>query len=395
MLIPDDDHRALAARLDLCHFEEDAPGMVYWHPRGWVLYRLLEDAARAHVLAAGYREVRAPQLVRRRIWETSGHWREFRSSMFAFGAGAEEAALKPVSCPGHIQLVQRMAPSWRDLPLRLAEFGLVHRDEADGALHGLMRLRQFTQDDGHIFCAPDQVADEVARFCRELRPFYRRFGIADLSAALSLRPPNRVGSDEWWDRAERELTDVVASLGIPVDVMPGEGAIYGPKLELILRDRRDRPWQLGTIQLDYVLPQQFDLRYVAPSGERAHVVMLHRALFGSIERFLGVLLEHHGARLPAWLAPDQLALLPVAPRHEARARELLDQTALRVRVDDSSTTLARRIAQAHHDGVPFVGVLGDRELADGTLSVRAGDEQWTAPASEALARVTGSASRPA
>jgi len=395
MLIPDDDHRALAARLDLCHFEEDAPGMVYWHPRGWVLYRLLEDAARAHVLAAGYREVRAPQLVRRRIWETSGHWREFRSSMFAFGAGAEEAALKPVSCPGHIQLVQRMAPSWRELPLRLAEFGLVHRDEADGALHGLMRLRQFTQDDGHIFCAPDQVADEVARFCRELRPFYRRFGIADLSAALSLRPPNRVGSDEWWDRAERELTDVVASLGIPVDVMPGEGAIYGPKLELILRDRRDRPWQLGTIQLDYVLPQQFDLRYVAPSGERAHVVMLHRALFGSIERFLGVLLEHHGARLPAWLAPDQLALLPVAPRHEARARELLDQTALRVRVDDSSTTLARRIAQAHHDGVPFVGVLGDRELADGTLSVRAGDEQWTAPASEALARVTGSASRPA
>jgi threonyl-tRNA synthetase len=393
MLIPDDDHRALAARLDLCHFEEDAPGMVYWHPRGWTLYRLLEDAARAHVLAGGYREVRTPQLVRRRIWQASGHWGEFRSSMFAFGAGAAEAALKPVSCPGHIQLVQRMAPSWRDLPLRLAEFGLVHRDEADGALHGLMRLRQFTQDDGHIFCAPDQVAAEVARFCRELPPFYRRFGMSDISVALSLRPPNRVGSDAWWDRAEHELSDVVASLGMPVEVIPGAGAIYGPKLEFILRDRRDRPWQLGTIQLDFVLPQQFDVRYVAPGGERAHVVMLHRALFGSIERFLGVLLEHHGAQLPPWLAPDQLALLPVAPRHEARARELLGQTALRARVDDSSATLARRIAQAHHDGVPFVVVLGDRELADGTLSVRAGDEQWSAPTSEALVRLTDSASR--
>ena len=392
--LPDDDHRALAARLELCHFEDDAPGMVYWHPRGLVLHRLLEAAARDHVLAGGYREVRTPQLVRKRVWETSGHWAEFRSAMFALG---DDAALKPVSCPGHIQIVQKLAPSWRDLPLRLAEFGVVHRDEPDGALHGLLRLRQFTQDDGHIFCAPDQVAGEVARFCRELPAFYRRFGFADISVALSLRPENRVGDDAWWDRAERELCEVVAELGIPHAIQPGAGAIYGPKLEFGLCDRRGRPWQLGTIQLDFVMPRRFDVRYVDASGGRVHAVMLHRALYGSIERFIGVLLEHHGAQLPPWLAPEQIAVLPVAPRHDARAAVVRDELApLRARLDASDSTLARRIARAHHDGVPFVAVIGDRELADGTLSVRAGSgNQWTAPASEARDRLLSSAARPA
>jgi len=386
--LPADDHRALAARLDLCHFEDDAPGMVYWHPRGWVLYRLLENAAREHVLAGGYREVRTPQLVRRRVWQTSGHWGEFASAMFAFGDGASSAALKPVSCPGHIQIVQRMAPSWRDLPLRLAEFGLVHRDEPDGALHGLMRLRQFTQDDGHIFCAPDQVAGEVERFCRELPPFYRGCGCEDVSVALSLRPDNRLGDEALWDRAERELTGVAERLGIPFEINPGGGAIYGPKLEFLLRDRRGRAWQLGTIQLDFVMPERFDVRYVDASGERRHVVMLHRALYGSIERFMGVLLEQHGAQLPAWLAPDQIAILPVAPRHEERASALCGELGLRARVDRSDATLARRIAMAHHDGVPFVVVIGDRELADDTLAVRPrSGAQWTARASEACERL--------
>jgi len=386
-LLPPDDHRALLARLDLCHFQDDAPGMVFWHPRGWTLYRLLEAAVREQVAAAGYREVRTPQLLRRPIWERSGHWGKFHDAMFACGDGPDEAALKPVSCPGHIQLVRRHAPSWRDLPLRLAEMGLCHRDEPSGTLHGLMRLRQFTQDDGHIFCAADQVAGEIERFCRDLPAFYRRFGFDHVSLALSLRPENRLGDDAWWDRAERELSDVVAGLGLACEVHPGAGAIYGPKLEFVLRDRRGRPWQCGTIQLDFVMPQRFDVRYVDAGGDRRHVVMLHRALFGSIERFLGVLLEHHGAALPAWLAPDQVAVVPVSASHHARAAEVcaqLAQAGLRGRLDAGGETLSRRVAVAHHDGVPFVVVIGDRELADGSLAVRARDGRWSRPAAAAI-----------
>jgi threonyl-tRNA synthetase len=389
-LLPPDDHRALIARLDLCHFQDEAPGMVFWHPRGWTLYRLLEDAVREHVVAAGYREVRTPQLLRRPIWERSGHWGRFRDAMFAFGDGADAAALKPVSCPGHIQLVRRLAPSWRDLPLRLAELGQCHRDEASGTLHGLMRLRQFTQDDGHIFCTADQVAGEVAQFCRDLPAFYRRFGFDHVSVALSLRPDNRLGDDAWWDRAERELADAVAGLGLACEVQPGAGAIYGPKLEFALRDRRGRPWQCGTIQLDFVMPQRFDVRYVDAGGDRRHVVMLHRALFGSIERFLGVLLEHHGAQLPLWLAPDQVAVVPVASNHAVRAAEIcaeLARAGLRSRLDAEDGTLSRRIAVAHHDGVPFVVVIGDREVGDATLAVRARDDRWSRPAGDAIAEL--------
>ncbi|HEX7837413.1 MAG TPA: threonine--tRNA ligase [Kofleriaceae bacterium] len=384
--LPPDDHRALMARLDLCHFQDEAPGMVFWHPRGFALYRLLEGAVRAQ-LAGGYREVRTPQLLRRPVWERSGHWGKFHDAMFAVGEGKDEAALKPVSCPGHIQIVRRLAPSWRDLPIRLAEFGLCHRDEASGTLHGLMRLRQFTQDDGHIFCTDDQVAAEIERFCRELPVFYRRFGFAELSLALSLRPDNRLGDDAWWDRAERELGEVVAGLGLPCEIQPGAGAIYGPKLEVILRDRRGRPWQCGTIQLDFVMPQRFDLRYVDPEGKRRHVVMLHRALFGSIERFLGILLEHHGAALPAWLSPEQVSVAPVSSRHAPVAAEIAEQLAhagLRARLDVEDS-LARRIAVAHHDGVPFVAIIGDREAAGGSLTVRAADGQATAPVGEAIA----------
>jgi threonyl-tRNA synthetase len=379
-VLADDDHRALMARLDLCHFQDEAPGMVFWHPRGLTLHQLLENAARAHVVAAGYREVRTPQMLRRAVWERSGHWGKFHDFMFAVGEGPDEAALKPVSCPGHIQLVRRQAPSWRALPIRLAEFGLVHRDEASGTLHGLMRLRQFTQDDGHIFCTEDQVAEEVAHFCRQLPAFYRRFGFEDVTVALSLRPENRLGEEAWWDRAERELGEVVASLGIPCEVQPGAGAIYGPKLEFLLRDRRGRPWQCGTMQLDLVMPQRFDVRYVDAGGERRHVVMLHRALFGSIERFLGILLEQHGAALPAWLAPEQVAVVPVASRHQPRAVEVqarLVAAGLRVRLDDDDESLARRIAVAHHDGVPFAVVIGDREETAGSLAVRGRDGQWS------------------
>jgi threonyl-tRNA synthetase len=363
--------------------------MAFWHPRGWVLYRLLEEAARAHVRAAGYREVRTPQILRRPIWEKSGHWATFQGAMFAFGDGAGEAALKPVSCPGHIQIVRRMAPSWRDLPLRIAELGLVHRDEASGTLHGLMRLRQFTQDDGHIFCAPDDVAPEVDRFLAGVLAFYRRFGFGDgdVAIALSLRPENRLGDDAAWDRAERVLADAALRLGVPCEIQPGAGAIYGPKLELVLRDRRGRAWQCGTIQIDFVMPQRFDLRYVDASGERRHPAILHRALFGSLERFLGILLERHGAELPAWLAPEQIAVVPVGAAHAERAaaacREL-EAVGLRARVDADAATLAKRVLRAHQDGVPFVVVIGDREIEAGSLAARARDGAWSAPAAEVI-----------
>lgn len=386
--LPADDHRALAARLDLCHFEDEAPAMVYWHPRGWVLYKLLEDAARAHVVAGGYREVRTPQLMRRPVWERSGHWGKFHDAMFACGGAGDEAALKPVSCPGHIHLVKRMAPSWRDLPIRIAELGLVHRDEAKGTLHGLMRLRQFTQDDGHIFCTEDQIAGEVERFCRELPAFYRRFGFEDVSVALSLRPEHRLGDDALWDRAENALRAVALQLELPLAIQPGAGAIYGPKLEFVLRDRRGRAWQCGTIQLDFVMPQRFDVRYVDATGDKRPVVMLHRALFGSLERFLGMVLEQHGAALPAWLAPEQVAVIPIGEAHREQAAAIVRQLAaagLRARLDASDDSLKRRIAIAHHDGVPFQIVLGDREIAGGTLAIRARDAQWWAPTELAVA----------
>ncbi len=391
-----DDHRALAARLDLLHFQDEAPGMVFWHPRGYTLYRLLEDEARRHVLAGGYREVRGPQVLRRPVWQQSGHWDHFRAGMFAFGEGADEAALKPVSCPGHIQLVKRAAPSWRDLPLRLAEMGLVHRDEPGGTLHGLMRLRQFTQDDGHVFCTDGQIAGEVERFCRDLPAFYRRFGFDDVAVALSTRPAERVGDDGWWDQAEAALEAAVSSLGVPFTVQPGGGAFYGPKLEFVLRDRRGRPWQLGTIQLDLVLPRRFDLRYVDADGERKHLVMLHRALFGSIERFLGVLLEHHGAALPAWLAPEQVAVLPVGADQRAAADALRDRlvaAGVRARVDDDGDTLARRIAVAHRDGVPVVAIIGAREQAAGTVTLRGRDGQVTRAVDAAVADLVARCAR--
>ena len=383
--LPADDHRALIGRLDLCHFQDEAPAMVFWHPRGWILFKLLEDAARAHIRAGGYREVRTPQLIRRPVWESSGHWGAFEHAMFAIG----DAALKPVSCPGHIQLVQRAAPSWRDLPLRIAEFGLCHRDEPSGTVHGLMRLRQFTQDDGHIFCTEEQVASELERFCSELIVFYRRFGFDQVEVALSLRPENRLGDDAAWDRAEQQLGEAVAALGLPCTIQPGAGAIYGPKLELLLRDRRGRSWQCGTIQLDFVMPQRFDVRYVDASGDKRHVVMLHRALYGSIERFIGLLLEHHGAALPAWLAPEQIAILPISADHAAYAESVHAQLAmhdLRSRIDREGT-VARRVAVAQHDGVPFVVVVGDREVRDGTLALRARDGQSTAPLAEGVANL--------
>jgi threonyl-tRNA synthetase len=377
--------------------------MVYWHPHGWTVFRLLEDIVREHVARLGYREVRTPQLLPRQVWETSGHWGKFADGMFVLGARGDgagalvDAALKPVSCPGAIAIARKLAPSWRDLPIRLAEIGLVHRDEDSGALNGLLRLRQFTQDDGHVFCTDEQMAGEIESFIRDAPAFYRRFGFDDVSIALSLRPANRLGDDARWDRAERVLRDAVAAVGVPIDEQLGAGAIYGPKLELVLRDRRGRSWQCGTMQLDFVMPERFDVRYVDGRGDKQLVVMLHRALFGSFERFIALLLERHDGALPAWLAPEQVMIAPVGEAHLAHARAVAaraTELGLRARVD-ADGSIARRIARAHDDGVPFAVVIGDRELADGSLSARARDRQWSGAAAPVLDELRRACAPPA
>jgi threonyl-tRNA synthetase len=399
-MLNENDHRAVAAKMGLLHFQEEAPGMVFWHPRGLAIYRALDEAQRAQLRAEGYEEVKSPQLLRRPMWEASGHWQHFRDAMIRIGGqgenGAIESALKPVSCPGHVQIVKRMAPSYRDLPLRIAELGVVHRDEASGALHGLMRLRQFSQDDGHVFCAESQAEDEVVRFLEGVKPFYAQLGFVELDVALSLRPLDRAGDDASWDRAEAALARALARWGEPVREQPGAGAFYGPKIEIALRDRNGALWQCGTIQLDLVMPERFDLRYVDSSGARQPLVMLHRALYGSLERMLGILLEHHGAALPAWLAPEQVVVLPIAAEQEDAARSFersLRDDGLRVAIDARGESLGKRIAEAHERGVPFAAVIGRRERESGSIALRSRSGQSVLAREEARRAIAEACAR--
>jgi len=370
------DHREIGRRLDLFHFQEEAAGMVFWHPRGYRTFRALEALIRRHAEQDGFAEVRTPQLLRQPIWEASGHWQHFRQNMFVLDE--EELAAKPVSCPGHLEILRRRAPSYRDLPLRYSELGLVHRNEPSGTLHGLFRLRQFTQDDGHVFCEIAQVEAEVARFCRSLVRLYAALGFEQVEVSFASRPDDRAGSDAVWDRAEGLLQQAAQAAGLTPEHAPKAGAFYGPKLEFALPDRLGRRWQCGTIQLDLVLPERFDVEFVAASGARERPLMLHRATLGSLERFLGIVLEQHDGRLPAWLAPDQVVVVPIDAEHHAYAREVLDELAragLRAAMDLRGETLARRIALAHEYGIPYVAVVGRRERDARSLSLRHGDEQ--------------------
>ena len=381
------DHRSLGQRLELFHFQEEAPGMAFWHPNGRLLYRLLEGHARRHIEAAGYREVATPQILRKAVWEKSGHWNHYREAMFEVLDQDCEAAVKPVSCPGHIQILQSKRVSHRDLPVRLAEFGLVHRDEQKGALHGLLRLRQFTQDDGHIFCRPDQAQDEVERFCRSVPSFYAAFGFHKLVVAFSTRPVDRAGDDTAWDASEGALRAVLEKLGMEHSVQAGSGAFYGPKLEFILQDRQGREWQCGTIQFDLVMPESFGLHYFDADGAKRPMVLLHRAMYGSLERFLGVLLEHHGPFLPGWLAPVQVRVLPVAEEHRPWAEDVLSacrKEGLRCDIVGPEESLAKRIAIAQEDAVPFTVVVGRREVSAGTVSIRSRVKQVTLGLDEAV-----------
>ncbi|HTV77627.1 MAG TPA: threonine--tRNA ligase [Steroidobacteraceae bacterium] len=382
------DHRELGNELDLFHFQDEAPGMVFWHPRGLTLYQTLSDAARRRFRREGYLEVRTPQVLRESIWQRSGHWTHYHADMFGFDDGKEAVALKPVSCPGHLEIIRRRSLSHRDLPLRVAEFGIVHRREPSGALHGLFRLRQFTQDDGHIFCTPEQLDVELARFATGLAEFYGGFDLDIADVRLSTRPCSRAGDDALWTRAESMLGAAASRAGLEWSEQPGAGAFYGPKLEFNLQDRWGRSWQCGTIQLDLVLPRQFGVHYAASDGSRQVPMMLHRALYGSLERFMGILLEHSGGRLAPWLAPEQVRVLPLGPAQHSASLELLDAlgaAGLRAHSDASSETLANRIFRTHASGVPFAALIGRREVAAAAVTVRErGGRNQTLPRAQAI-----------
>ena len=395
----DIDHRSLGNRLDLFHQQEDGPGMVFWHPRGWALYRVVEDHVRRRMARAGYREVRTPQLLARGLWNRSGHWQKFGAQMFAVADEGRIMALKPMSCPGHVQIFNKRVRSYRELPIRYFEFGAVHRNEPSGALQGLMRARGFVQDDAHVFCLEHQVEAEVARFCGLLRRLYADFGFDDFDVAFATRPVQRAGSDEVWDRAEAALAEAARQAGLDFETLPGEGAFYGPKLEFHLRDRSGRRWQCGVIQLDLVMPERLGAAYVDEHGNHQLPVMLHHAVLGSLERFIGVLLEHHEGKLPLWLAPEQLVVASIGADDvvpACRVAEAFEAAGLRVALDARPERLSRKIVDAHADGVPVLAAIGAREARDGTVALRFRDgRQESLPLAAAIARLEAEAQSPA
>ncbi|TSD88421.1 threonine--tRNA ligase [Mycobacterium sp. KBS0706] len=395
----DIDHRSLGNRLDLFHQQEDGPGMVFWHPRGWALYRVVEDHVRRRMARAGYREVRTPQLLARGLWNRSGHWQKFGAQMYAVADEGRIMALKPMSCPGHVQIFNKRVRSHRELPIRYFEFGAVHRNEPSGALQGLMRARGFVQDDAHVFCLEQQVEAEVARFCSLLRRIYADFGFDHFDVAFATRPAQRAGSDEVWDRAEAALADAARQAGLDFETLPGEGAFYGPKLEFHLRDSRGRRWQCGVIQLDLVMPERLGAAYVDEHGNHQLPVMLHHAVLGSLERFIGILLEHHEGKLPLWLAPEQLVVASIGADDAVpacRVAEAFEAAGLRVALDARPERLSRKIVDAHADGVPVLAAIGAREARDGTVALRFRDgRQESLPLAAAIARLEAEAQPPA
>ena len=371
------DHRRLGSDLNLYHIQDNAPGMVFWHPRGYALYRVLEDYIRGEMRRLGFREIRTPQLLPRELWEKSGHWDKFGKNMFCVEDGdGKDFALKPMSCPCHLQVFNQGKKSWRDLPIRYAEFGACHRNESSGSMHGLMRTRAFEQDDAHVICREDHVLQEVARFTGLLDRVYNDLGFAGYKVALSTRPASRSGSDELWDWAEAQLAEAARQKGIEYSIQPGEGAFYGPKLEFVLMDRQGREWQCGTVQLDTVLPGHLDASYINELGEEQVPLMIHHAVFGSMGRFMAMLLEHHEGNLPFWLSPDQVAVMPIskqqAEQAEAFHNELAD-AGIRSVLLDGNDTLQRRIVEAGKMKVPVIAVIGNREAEAGTVALRERD----------------------
>ena len=393
------DHRRLGREMDLFHFQDEAVGMVFWHPKGWTLYRLLVDFMRRRLDAAGYVEVNTPELLDRALWEASGHWDKFREHMFTVEADERVLALKPMNCPCHVQIFRHGLKSYRDLPLRMAEFGACHRYEPSGALHGLMRVRGFTQDDAHIFCTDDQITAESVAFCELALGIYRDFGFTDIAIKFSDRPAVRAGDDAVWDRAEAALRSAVEATGLDHTLNPGDGAFYGPKLDFYLRDTIGREWQCGTLQVDFVLPERLDARYVGQDGERHRPVMLHRAILGSIERFVGILIEQYAGKFPLWLAPVQAVVATITRDGDAFAAEVaraLGAAGLRVELDTGADKIGYKVRHHSTRKVPILLAVGKREAADRSVSIRrlGGREQEVLALSAAVARLVDDATPP-
>ena len=367
------DHRKLGKQLDLFHLQDEAPGMVFWHPKGWALWQTIEQHMRKELNAAGYKEVKTPQIMDKTFWEKSGHWDNYKDNMFVTSSEKREYAVKPMNCPGHVQIFNNGLRSYRDLPMRLAEFGSCHRNEPSGALHGLMRVRGFVQDDAHIFCTEDQIVSEARAFNELLVRIYKQFGFHDVSVKLSLRPEKRAGSDDVWDKAEQGLREALTACGVEWDELPGEGAFYGPKIEYHVKDALGRSWQCGTLQLDFVLPERLDAEYVTENNDRARPVMLHRAILGSLERFIGILIENHAGSFPLWLAPVQMVIMSITENQADYCREVaakLQAAGFRVELDLRNEKIGYKIRDNSQYRFPYQIVVGDKEKQENKVAVR-------------------------
>jgi threonyl-tRNA synthetase len=386
------DHRKLGKELDLFHIDEHSPGTVFWHPKGWTLWQQVEQYMRKVYVDNGYQEVKGPQILDQSLWEKTGHWDKYRENMFVTESEKRDYALKPMNCPGHILIFKQGIKSYRDLPLRYGEFGNCHRNEPTGGLHGIMRVRAFTQDDGHIFCTEDQIQAEVIAFTTLLQKVYADFGFKDIIYKLSTRPEKRIGSEESWDKAEAALAEGLKASGCNFEYLPGEGAFYGPKIEYTLKDALGRPWQCGTIQVDPNLPERLDAEFVDSDGARKRPIVLHRAIVGSLERFIGILIEQFAGALPAWLSPVQAVVCSITDAQAEHAQAVAEQLrglGLRVESDVRGEKITRKIAENASRKIPFILVVGDREKEAGTIAVRQrGDTQGTVmPVAEAVALI--------
>ncbi|HEV2539665.1 MAG TPA: threonine--tRNA ligase [Frateuria sp.] len=367
------DHRKIGKALDLFHQQEEGPGMVFWHPNGWAIWQQVEQYMRRVYRKSGYQEVRCPQVLDVSLWKKSGHWDNYAENMFFTESEKHTYALKPMNCPGHVQIFNAGLHSYRELPIRYGEFGGCHRNEPSGALHGIMRVRAFTQDDGHVFCTPEQIEPEVTAFHQQAMQVYADFGFQDIALKIALRPDKRIGSDEVWDRAEDALRKALASAGVQWEELPGEGAFYGPKIEYHMKDSIGRAWQVGTMQVDFMMPERLGAEYVDESSQKRHPVMLHRAIVGSMERFIGILIEHHAGNLPAWLAPVQAAVFSITDAQAGYVREVtqaLVDKGFRVQADLRNEKVGYKIREHTLQKVPYLLVVGDREKEAGAVSVR-------------------------
>jgi threonyl-tRNA synthetase len=386
------DHRKLGKQLDLFHLQDEAPGMVFWHPKGWSIWQQVEQYMRGIYRDSGYQEVRCPQILDRSLWERSGHWANFKDNMFTTESEKRDFAIKPMNCPGHVQIFNAGLRSYRELPLRYGEFGACHRNEPSGALHGIMRVRGFTQDDGHIFCTEEQIEPEVTAFNQVALDVYRVFGFDAITIKLALRPDMRLGDDETWDRAEHALRDALRACNVEWTELPGEGAFYGPKIEYHLKDSIGRPWQCGTMQVDFQMPGRLGAEYVAADDTRRTPVMLHRAIVGSLERFIGILIEHHAGAMPLWLAPVQAVVLTIADRHHAYAAGLADTLrggGLRVATDLRNEKITYKIREHSLQKLPYQLIVGDKEQEASTVAVRnrGGEDLGSMPIASLLERL--------